>query len=154
VEAFPEGAAKMILAKLALGAIGTMAVATVYTFREGTIRVDVDEHRPGGSHVHFWVPAAAVPAALHFVPDEKLQEAADQAREALPIAMAVAEELEKYPNVEFVSVDGDNQHVKVSVRDGKVYIDVQDHEDDVHVAVPVSTIRDVVESVANRKQSQ
>jgi len=144
----------MILAKLALGAIGTMAVATVYTFREGTIRVDVDEHRPGGSHVHFWVPAAAVPAALHFVPDEKLQEAADQAREALPIAMAVAEELEKYPNVEFVSVDGDNQHVKVSVRDGKVYIDVQDHEDDVHVAVPVSTIRDVVESVANRKQSQ
>ncbi|HWZ96466.1 MAG TPA: hypothetical protein VN025_01765 [Candidatus Dormibacteraeota bacterium] len=144
----------MILAKLALGAVGTLAVATVYTFREGTIRVDVDEHRPGGSHVHFWVPAAAVPAALHFVPDDKLQEAADQAREALPIAVVVAEELEKYPNVEFVSVDSDEEHVKVSVRDGKVYVDVQDHNDDVHIAVPVSTIRDVVESVANRKQAQ
>ena len=144
----------MILAKIALGAVGTLAVATVYTFREGTIRVDVDEHRLGGSHVHFWVPAAAVPAALHFVPDEKLQEAADRAREALPIVQIVAEELEKYPNAEFVSVDGDEQHVKVSVRDGKVYVDVQDHGDDVHVAVPVSTIKDVVESVANRKQAQ
>lgn len=144
----------MILAKIALGAVGTLAVATVYTFREGTIRVDVDEHRPGGSHVHFWVPAAAVPAALHFVPDDKLQEAADHAKDALPIVQIVAEELEKYPNAEFVTVDGENEHVKVSVRDGKIYVDVQDHGDDVHVAVPVSTIKDIVESVANRKQTQ
>jgi hypothetical protein len=144
----------MILAKIALGAVGTLAIATVYTFREGTIRVDVDEHRPGGSHVHFWVPAAAVPAALHFVPDEKLQQAAEHAKEALPIAQIVAAELENYPNAEFVTVDGDEQHVKVSVREGKVYVDVRDHGDEVHVAVPVSTIKDVVESVANRKQTQ
>jgi hypothetical protein len=44
--------------------------------------------------------------------------------------------------------------VKVSVREGKVYVDVRDHGDEVHVAVPVSTIKDVVESVANRKQTQ
>ncbi|GAC1633204.1 MAG: hypothetical protein NVS9B14_07530 [Candidatus Acidiferrum sp.] len=144
----------MILAKLALGAVGTLAVATVYTFREGTIRVDVDEHRPGGSHVHFWVPAAAVPAALHFVPDDKLQEAADQAREAMPIVEAVADELEKYPNVEFVTVDSEDEHVGVKVRDGKIYVDVKDHGDDVHVAVPVSTIRDVVESIGSRRHAQ
>jgi hypothetical protein len=144
----------MILAKIALGAVGTMAVATVYTFREGTIRVDVDEHRAGGSHVHFWVPAAAVPAALHFVPDDKLQEAVNRSREALPIVQIVAEELEKYPNAEFVSVDGQEEHVKVSVKNGKVYVDVQDHNDEVHVAVPVSTIKDVVENVAQRKQAQ
>jgi hypothetical protein len=144
----------MILAKIALGAVGTMAVATVYTFREGTIRVDVDEHRAGGSHVHFWVPAAAVPAALHFVPDDKLQRAVDRSRDALPIVQIVAEELEKYPNAEFVTVDGQDEHVKVSVKNGKVYVDVQDHNDEVHVAVPVSTIKDVVENMANRKQAQ
>jgi hypothetical protein len=144
----------MILAKIALGAVGTMAVATVYTFREGTIRVDVDEHRAGGSHVHFWVPAAAVPAAMHFVPDDKLQEAVDRSRDALPIVQIVTEELEKYPNAEFVSVDAQDEHVKVSVKNGKVYVDVQDHNDEVHVAVPVSTIRDVVETMANRKQAQ
>ncbi len=91
----------MILAKLALGAVGTLAFATVYTFREGTIRVDVDEHRPGGSHVHVWVPAALVPAAMHFVPDDKLLEAACHAREALPIVKIVAAELENYPNADF-----------------------------------------------------
>jgi hypothetical protein len=144
----------MILAKIALGAVGTMAVATVYTFREGTIRVDVDEHRAGGSHVHFWVPAAAVPAALHFVPDDKLQEAVDRSRDALPIVQIVAEELEKYPNAEFVTVDGQDEHVKVSVKNGKVYVDVQDRDDEVHVAVPVSMIKDVVENMANRKQAQ
>ena len=144
----------MILAKLALGAVGTLAVATVYTFREGTIRVDVDEHRPGGSHIHFWVPAAAVPAAMHFVPDDKLQEASEHAREALPLVQIVAGELEKLPDTEFVSVDGDNEHVKVSIRGGKVYVDVQDHGDDVHVAVPVSTIRDVMDNIASRQHAQ
>lgn len=144
----------MILAKLALGAVGTLAVATVYTFREGTIRVDVDEHRPGGSHIHFWVPAAAVPAAMHFVPDDRLQEASEHAREALPLVQIVAGELEKLPDTEFVSVDGDNEHVKVSIRSGKVYVDVQDHGDDVHVAVPVSTIRDVMDNIASRQHAQ
>jgi|SRR5215831_1796986 len=144
----------MILAKLALGAVGTLAVATVYTFREGTIRVDVDEHRPGGSHVHFWVPAAMVPAAMHFVPDEKLQEAASRAHEALPIVKIVAEQLEKYPNADFVQVDGEDQHVKVSVHSGKVYVDVQDHGDDVHVAVPISTIQDVIENIGEREKAQ
>lgn len=144
----------MILAKLALGAVGTLAVATVYTFREGTIRVDVDEHRAGGSHVHVWVPAAVVPAALHFVPDDKLQEASDQAREALPILQAVAEELKKYPNVEFVSVDGENEHVSVSVKNSKVYVDVKDNNDEVHVAVPVSTIKDIVDNISSRQHAQ
>ena len=48
----------MILAKLAIGAASTLVFAMVYTFREGTaVRVDVDEHRDGGAHVHVWAPA-------------------------------------------------------------------------------------------------
>lgn len=144
----------MILAKLALGAVGTLAVATVYTFREGTIRVDVDEHRPGGSHVHFWVPAAAVPAAMHFVSDDKFQQAIERSDEFLPIAQAVVDGLKKSPDAEFVRVDGEEKHVGVAVRDGKVYVDVQDHEDDVHVAVPLSTIKNVLENIAARKRAQ
>src|SRR5215470_10376803 len=144
----------MILAKIALGAVGTLAFATVYTFREGTISVDVDEHRPGGSHVHFWVPATVVPAALHFVPNDKLQEAADRAHEALPIVKIVAEELEKYPNADFVQVDNENEHVKISVHGGKVYIDVKDKGDDVHLAVPIATIEDVIENLDSRSKAQ
>jgi hypothetical protein len=144
----------MILAKLALGAVGTLAFATVYTFREGTIRVDVDGHRAGGSHVHFWVPAAAVPAALHFVPDDKLQQAVERSDEFMPVALAVVDGLKKYPDAEFVRVDSEDEHVRVSVKDGKVFVDVQDHDDDVHVAVPVSTIKDVLQNIADRKHAQ
>jgi len=144
----------MILAKLALGAVGTLAFVTVYTFREGTIRVDVDEHRPGGSHVHFWVPATVVPAALHFVPDDKLQEASDLAHEALPIVKIVAAELEKYPDADFVQVDSEKEHVRISVHGGKVYIDVKDSGDDVHLAVPVATIEDVIENLDSRSKAQ
>lgn len=144
----------MILAKLALGAVGTMAFATVYTFHEGTIRVDVDEHRSGGSHVHFWIPAAAVPAAMHLVPDDKLQQAVERSEEFLPVAQAAVDGLQKYDDVEFVSVDGQDEHVRVSVKGGKIYVDVKDHGDDVHVAVPVSTIKDVLQNIADRKHAQ
>src|SRR5690349_23240540 len=58
----------MLLAKAALGVSGALVAAGAYTFHEGVIRVDVDEFRVGGSHVHLWVPAAMVPMAMHFVP--------------------------------------------------------------------------------------
>ena len=51
----------MLLAKAALGVSGALVLAGAYTFREGVIRVDVDEYRDGGSHVHMWLPAAATP---------------------------------------------------------------------------------------------
>jgi len=51
----------VLLAKAALGLGGTLVLAGAYTMREGLIRIDVDEFRSGGSHVHLWVPAAAVP---------------------------------------------------------------------------------------------
>jgi len=55
----------MLLAKAALGLGGTIVLAGTYTMREGVIRIDIDEFRSGGSHVHMWVPAAAVPMAMH-----------------------------------------------------------------------------------------
>jgi len=67
----------MLLAKIALGLASTMAFAAIYTFREGVIRVDVDELRDGGSHVHLWVPAAAVPIALRCAPRQHLENAAE-----------------------------------------------------------------------------
>lgn len=38
----------LVLAKVALGLGATLAMTTAYIFHEGVIRVDVDEHRPGG----------------------------------------------------------------------------------------------------------
>ena len=133
----------MILAKAALGLGGTIVLAGAYTMREGVIRVDVDEFRSGGSHVHMWVPAAAVPMVMHLVPDKHMRHASEHAREALPILRAVLKELKKYPDAEFVEVTDPREHVRVRTHDGKLQIDVEGADENVHVLCPLSTIDDV-----------
>lgn len=138
----------MILAKLGLGVASTMVFASVYTFREGVIRVDVDEHREGGSHVHFWVPAAAVPMAMHFVPKEHLHEAASRASEFMPLVQIVTKELRRYPDTTFVDVEDGRDHVRVSTVGTRLQIDVVNQQENVHVAVPLATVNDVAAQLA------
>jgi len=133
----------MLLAKAALGLTGTLFVAGAYTFHEGVIRIDVDEHRAGGSHVHVWVPAAAVPMAMHLVPQKQLREAVEHSREALPIAHAIVKELKKYPDVDLVEVVDGKQHVQIRTHNGKLQIDVEAPDEQVHLLVPLSTLEDV-----------
>ncbi|PYT51196.1 MAG: hypothetical protein DMG44_03375 [Acidobacteria bacterium] len=133
----------ILLAKAALGVTGTLFVAGAYTFHEGVIRIDVDEHRAGGSHVHVWVPAAAVPMAMHLVPQKQLREAVEHSREALPIAHAIVKELKKYPDVDLVEVVDGKQHVQIRTRNGKLQIDVEAPDEQVHLLVPLSTLEDV-----------
>ena len=134
----------MLLAKAALGLGGALVMAGTYTFHEGLIRVDVDEYRAGGSHVHMWVPAAVVPMTMHFVPRHHLRDAAEHAREFLPVAHALFKELKGFPDAEFVEVKDDDQHVRIRTHDGKLQIDVEAPDQNVHVLVPLSTVDDVV----------
>jgi hypothetical protein len=142
----------MILAKIGIGIASTVVFATVYTFREGTIRVDVDEFRDGGSHVHFWAPAAAVPMAMHFVPKQHLRQASGHANEFLPVVQALTSELRKYPDTTFVEVQDGDEHVKVSTVGTKIQIDVDGPGEKVHVAVPLTTINDVAEQIAENRE--
>jgi hypothetical protein len=135
----------LFLAKATLGVGATLALTAGYVFHEGVIRVDVDENRAEGAHVHFWVPATAVSGGLRVVPRHYIQQAAEQSRPYLPVLREVAKELEKYPNAELVDVQGNDQHVRVSVRSGKVYIDAVDKENKIHVSVPTETISDVAD---------
>lgn len=134
----------MLLAKAALGLSGALVVAGAYTFREGTIRVDVDEFRAGGSHIHMWVPAAVVPMTMHFVPKHHFRDAAEHAREFLPLAHTLFKGLKKFPDAELVEVQGDDQQVQIRTNDGKLQIDVHDLGQNVHLLVPLSTLDDVV----------
>jgi len=138
----------IILAKCALALTSTIVVAGAYTFREGVIKVDVDEHHNGGSHVHFWVPAAAVPMALHMVPKRHFREIPEQAAEFLPLLRIVTSELRHYPDTTFVDVQDGNDHVRVATAGSKIQIDVVNSEENVHVAVPLTTINDVANQLA------
>jgi hypothetical protein len=135
----------LILAKAALGVGATLALAGVYVFHEGVIRVDVDESRSGGSHVHFWVPATAVSLGLRLAPSRHLQQAAGQVRPFLPVLRELSKELQKYPNAELVDVCAASDHVRITMRDGKLSIDSVSNSEQVHVTVPVETISDVAD---------
>jgi len=138
----------IMLAKVALGFGGTIVLAGAYTFRQGVFRVDVDEARPNGSHVHVWIPAAVIPMAVHLVPREQLRCAGEQAGKWMPLAHAVSKELEKYPNVDFVEIQDGNQHVLVRTHNGKLQIDVDAPDEQVHVLCPIATIEDVTAQLA------
>jgi len=138
----------LILAKVALGLGVTAAAAGAYVFHEGVIRVEVDEHRDGGSHVHFWVPATLVATSLHFVPQEILRSTARDMRPYLPVLREISKELEKYPNEELVDVTDGEDHVRIAMTSGKIQIDAVSHEGDVvHVTVPARVLRDVTDQL-------
>jgi hypothetical protein len=131
----------MLFAKAALGLCGTLAVAGVYTFHEGVMRVDEDH--ANGRHVHVWIPAAVVPMALHVIPRRHLAHAAMQAGPWLPTLRALTKELERYPDAELVDVKDSSQHVRIRTHNGKLLIDVDAPDDTVHVVCPLVMMNDV-----------
>jgi hypothetical protein len=133
----------MLLAKIALGLAGTVAFAAIYTFREGVIRVEVDEFRDGGSHVHLLVPAAAVPVALRCAPREQLRDAGEKIKPWIPTIRQLAKELEKYPEANLIEVVDGTDHVQIRTHAGKLQIDVNEPGESVHVAFPISTIEEI-----------
>jgi hypothetical protein len=141
----------IVLAKIGLGIVGTMAVAGVYAFHDGVARVDVDENRPGGDHVHLWLPAAVVPMVMHTVPDRELAKASRQAREFMPVARLVAHELGRLPDSTLVEVQDGKEHVRVSTHYGAIQIDVTDPDEDVHVKCPLATIEDITAQIAEAR---
>lgn len=135
----------MLLAKIALGFCGTIVLAAVYTFHQGVMTVS--EYHRDGKHVHVWIPAAIVPMAMHFVPAKYIEHGVSHAGPWLPTVRALAKGLEKYPEADLVDVQDGEQHVHVQTRGGRLLIDVNSPEEQVHVACPLATIEDVSEQV-------
>jgi hypothetical protein len=138
----------VLLAKIALGFGATVALAGAYTFREGLIRVDVDETRGQGQHVHVWAPAAIVPMAMHFVPRGQMLRAGEQSAKFMPLVHAVAKELQKYPEAELVEVRDGEQYVRIRTHNGSLLIDANEPGQTVHVSCPLATIDDVSSELA------
>jgi hypothetical protein len=140
----------MLFAKLALGLCGTVAMAGAYTFREGVMRVDVDEDSADGNHVHVWLPAAIVPMAMRFVPDHQYGHAIAQVGPWLPTLRTLTKELRKLPDAELVQVIDGRDHVRIRTHNGKLLIDVTEPGTDVHVACPLAMMEDIASELETR----
>jgi hypothetical protein len=135
----------MLLAKVALGFCGSLALLTVYVFHDGVLQVD--EEHTGGRHVHVWAPAAIVPIALRVVPKRHFEHAAVEMGPWMPTVRALTKELRKFPDAEFVDVRDSREHVRIATKNGKLMIEVEGRDENVHVACPLAMIEDVTRAL-------
>ena len=143
----------LMVAKIGLGISGTLALATGYTFHEGTVRVSVDEHHLNGDHVHLVVPAALIPVAMRLAPSHALKDAARQAGPWLPTIQSIAKELRNFPDTEFVEVRDADEHVVIRTQNGKLLVDVESEDETVHIACPLATIEHISQEIADSRAS-
>jgi hypothetical protein len=142
----------MILGKIALGAVGTVVFAGAWLASDGVVRVSVREMRdvPHPKHINVIVPAALVPAALHFVPTRTMREAVEKAGPWMPAAQAACEELARLPDSQLVEVHNPHESVRVATHDGRLVIDVEDNRETVHVSFPLRTAWKVAREIQER----
>ncbi len=131
----------MIIGKILLG---TALVGGAVVMQDGVISVNVREKHPGGHHIWFAAPAAIVPFGLKLSPvaremKEHMRDARE--REWMPVAQSLIDALQKSPDAVFVEVDSENQHVRVQKSWGRLLVDVDDPEAEVHIAVPFRVMR-------------
>lgn len=134
---------------LAVAAVATIFAGS-YLYSQGLIRVSVQENRPGGDHIHLAIPGAIVPMVMAFVPAGEIGKHVQmpaEARKHLPIVEAALGELQKLPDCTLVEVDGPQEHVRVKVWSGELVVDVTDHGDEVHVTLPMGSVRSVLSKV-------
>ena len=139
----------IFLAKLGIGVLGTALVGSAALSTEGFIYVNVQEKHPGGSHVNVFVPAAIVPAALHFVPRHHFADSSHDMREALPIIDAAIPALSDSPDGVLVEVREPDEHVLVVKHGGSIVVDVNDPEETVHVSVPLRAAQSAIHQIAD-----
>ena len=132
-----------MLGKILLGA----TLATVVVMKDGLIEVNVQEHQPGGDHVHLYLPATVATWGVHVAPEARLREHLRNSREQLAVAHVALNELEKLPDCVLVNVDSAKEHVRVAVHSGSVLVDVNDPGETVHVSVPIRAAKKVVEDL-------
>ncbi|NDQ57367.1 MAG: hypothetical protein GZ088_09880 [Acidipila sp.] len=126
----------MIIAKILLG---TAVLGGAVAMQDGIVTVNVREKHPGGHHIWVAAPGVLVPLGLKFAPRHELEEQMRCSREWLPVVHAALRELQKSPDAIFVEVQTAREHVLVQKSWGRIQVDVDTDDAEVHVAVPLRT---------------
>jgi len=138
-----------MLAAAGVGAI----LAGSFVYSQGLIRVSVSEKNPGGDHFRIAVPGVVVPVAMAFLPAREIgKHMPAEAIQHLPMIEAALDHLRTLPDCTLVQVDGPDEHVRVRVRDGQMLVDVNDSGDEVHVTLPMGSLRSVMSKLESAAQ--
>ena len=138
----------VLFGKIALGIVGTAVAGVGLLCSEGMIEVKVVERAPEVHHVYVIAPAMLVPIGMHFAPRRDLSRAAAEIKPWLPTLRAALEQLRDTDDVTLVEVRQPGEHVRVTKEGGSIVVDVEDHDDTVHVSTPIRAISSTIEQLA------
>ena len=138
----------VLLGKIALGIVGTAVAGVGLLCSEGMIEVKVVERAPEVHHVFVIAPAMLVPIAMRFAPRRDLSRAAAEIKPWLPTIRAALDQLRDSNDVTLVEVREPGEHVRVTKEGGSIVVDVEDHDDTVHVSTPIRAISSTIEQLA------
>src|ERR1700687_3131326 len=128
----------MIIAKILLG---TTLVGGAVAMQDGLISVNVREKHPGGHHIWFVAPGVLAPLGVKLAPAHELKERLRAAHEWLPALKAGLRELQNSEDGILVEVQTADEHLVVRKDWGRIKVDVDDENEEVHVAVPLRAAR-------------
>ncbi|MFZ0519953.1 MAG: hypothetical protein WAL95_02955 [Candidatus Acidiferrales bacterium] len=138
----------ILLGKVMLGIAGVTVAGVGLICSEGMIEVNVVERQPEAHHVYVLAPAALVPMTMHFVPSRKFGHASRELQPWMPTIRAALDQLRETDDVTLADVTEPGQHVVVNKRGGSIVVDVNDHDETVHVSAPIRAIASTIEQVA------
>lgn len=127
-----------IVAGIILLTVATVGAAVAAVYHAGTVAVDVSP--AADSHISVALPAALLNLAIALVPDEVVSEVTEELEPVWPTIEAAARELDRAPDFVLLEVIGEDEHVLIEKREGRMVMVVEDHGERVSVALPLSTI--------------
>lgn len=122
------------------GVVATTAFAAHRAATAGTLLVQVNDSTPGGSDVHVMVPAIAIDMVAPFVHLALPAEARREMRPWMPLAAAMAENINSLPDAVFVSVEGPEEQVRIAKVNSQLEIRVVSNGESVLVRVPLRSV--------------
>jgi hypothetical protein len=120
------------------------AVVTYRAYRQGTAVVQVQEKGPDGVNLWIPVPVSLAGAAMRFIPKQDLPPVDPEVAAALPTLQEIARELDRMPDAVLVEVESADEWVRISKKDGRLVVEVDDPDARVHVSLPPGALGEIV----------
>jgi hypothetical protein len=142
----------ILIGKIALGIAGTVVAGVGLLCSEGMVEVNVVERQPEAHHIFVMAPAMLMPIGMnisrHWAPQGELSRAAAEIRPWMPTIRAALDQLRDSEDITFVEVKEPGEHVRVAKSGGSIVVDVEDHDNTVHVSTPIRAISSTIEQLA------
>jgi len=138
----------ILFGKIALGVVGTAVAGVGLLCSEGLVEVKVVERQPEAHHVYVIAPAMLAPIAVYFVPQRHSSHAAAEIRPWMATIRATLDQLRETDDMTLVEVKEPGEHVRVAKEGGSIVVDLEDHDDTIHVSTPIRAISSTMEQLA------